>query len=128
MERRSEEFLNFAKQAFQATLDAASRVHQQTQKLMEELTRHGAGAQEEGKRLLTDWVEQSRKHTEEFQRAATEGYRKWEGELTKRLATISPATKQELEELRKRVGELEKKAKASGRLKAPTRGKASKRR
>jgi polyhydroxyalkanoate synthesis regulator phasin len=128
MERRGEEFLNFAKQAFQATLDAAAKVHQQTQKLMEELTRHGAGAHEEGKRLLTDWVEQSRKHTEEFQRAAAEGYRKWEGELTKRLATISPATKQEVEELRKRVGELEKKVKGSGRLGAPKRGKATKRR
>lgn len=128
MERRGEEFLNFAKQAFQATLDAAAKVHQQTQKLMEELSRHGAGAHEEGKRLLTDWVEQSKKHTEEFHRAAAEGYRKWEGELTKRLATISPATKQEVEELRKRVGELEKKVKASGRLRAPKRGKAPKNR
>src|SRR5574341_745540 len=101
MERRGEEFLNFAKQAFQATLDAAGKVQQQTQKLMEELMRHGAGAQEEGKRVLADWAEQSRKHTEEFQQAAAEGFRKWEGELSKRLATISPATKQEVEALRK---------------------------
>jgi polyhydroxyalkanoate synthesis regulator phasin len=128
MERRGEEFLNFAKQAFQATLDAAGKVHQQTQKLVEELMRHGAGAQEEGKRVLADWAEQSRKHTEEFQRAAAEGFRKWEGELSRRLATLSPATKQEVEELRKRLDQLEKRVKTSGRREVPRRAKARKRR
>ncbi|HSD52426.1 MAG TPA: phasin family protein [Candidatus Methylomirabilis sp.] len=128
MERRGEELLNFAKQAFHATLDAAGKVQQQTQKLMEELMRHGAGAQEEGKRVLTDWVEQSKKHADEFQRAAAEGYRKWEAELSKRLATINPATKQEVEVLRKRVDQLEKKVKASGRLRVPKRATARKRR
>ena len=128
MNRTGQEFLDFAKQAFQTTLEAASKVQQQTQKLMEELMRHGAGAQEEGKRVLADWVEQSRKHTEEFQRVAAEGLRKWEGELSRRLATISPATKQELEALRKRVDQLEKKVKTSGRLRVPKRAKAHKRR
>jgi polyhydroxyalkanoate synthesis regulator phasin len=128
MERKGEEFLNFAKQAFQTTLDAASKVQQQTQKLIEELVRQGAGAHEGGKGLLADWVEQSRKHMEEFQRAAAEGYRKWEGEVTKRLAHINPATKQEVEALRKRVDTLERKVKASGGSKTPKRRKAPKRR
>jgi polyhydroxyalkanoate synthesis regulator phasin len=128
MERRGEEFLSFARQAFQTTLEAASKVQQHTQKLVEELMRHGAGAQEEGKRVLTDWVEQSRKHAEEYQRAAAEGFRKWEGELTKRLATVSPATKQEVEALRKRVDQLEKKVKTSARVRVPKRAKTRKRR
>ncbi len=128
MERRGEEFLNFAKQAFQSTLDAAAKVQQQTQKLVEELIRQGAGAHEGGKGLLADWVEQSRKHMEEFQRAAAEGYRKWEGEVSKRLASINPATKQEVEALQKRVNALERKVKASGGSKTSKRRKASKRR
>ncbi len=128
MERRGEEFLNFAKQAFQTTLDAAAKVQQQTQKLVEELIRQGAGAHEGGKGLLADWVEQSRKHMEEFQRAAAEGYRKWEGEVSKRLASINPATKQEVEALQKRVNALERKVKASGGSKTSKRRKASKRR
>ena len=128
MERKGEEFLSFAKQAFQTTLDAASKVQQQTQKLIEELIRQGAGTHEGGKGLLADWVEQSRRHMEEFQRAAAEGYRKWEGEVSKRLASINPATKQEMEALRKRVDALEQKVKASGGSKAPKRRKASKRR
>ncbi len=126
MERRGEEFLNFAKQAFQTTLDAAAKVQQQTQKLVEELIRQGAGAHEGGKGLLADWVEQSRKHMEEFQRAAAEGYRKWEGEVAKRLASINPATKQEVEALQKRVNALERKVKVSGGSKASKRRKASK--
>jgi polyhydroxyalkanoate synthesis regulator phasin len=128
MERKGEEFLNFAKLAFQTTLDAASKVQQQTQKLIEELVRQGAGAHEGGKGLLADWVEQSRKHMEEFQRAAAEGYRKWEGEVTKRLASINPATKQEVEALRKRVDALARKIKAPGKAKAPKRRKPAKRR
>jgi polyhydroxyalkanoate synthesis regulator phasin len=127
MDRRGEEFLSFAKQAFQTTLDAASKVQQQTQKLIEELVRQGAGAHEGGKGLLADWVEQSRKHMEEFQRAAAEGYRKWEGEVTKRLASINPATKQEVEALRKRVDSLERRVKASGGSRVPRRRKGPKR-
>jgi polyhydroxyalkanoate synthesis regulator phasin len=127
MERKGEEFLSFAKQAFQTTLDAASKVQQQTQKLIEELVRQGAGAHEGGKGLLADWVEQSRKHMEEFQRAAAEGYRKWEGEVTKRLASINPATKQEVEALRKRVDSLERRVKASGGSRVSRRRKGPKR-
>lgn len=120
--------MDFAKQAFQATLDAASKVQQQTQRLMEELIRQGAMAQDEGKRLLKDWVEQSRRHMDEFQKTAAEGYRKWEGEVGKRLAFIAPATKQEVEELRRRVDELAKRGKAPKRTKAPKATKAAKRR
>jgi polyhydroxyalkanoate synthesis regulator phasin len=109
MERPGQEFMDFAKQAFQTTLDAASKVQQQTHKLMEELMRQGAMAQGEGKRLLSDWVEQSKKHMEELQKAAAEGYRKWEGEATKRLSSLAPATKQEVQELRQRVDDLAKK-------------------
>ena len=112
MERSGQEFTEFAKQAFQSTLDAASKVQQQTHKLMEELIRQGAMAQGEGKRLLSDWIEQSRKHMEDFQKTAAEGYRKWEGEATKRLATLAPATKQEVQELRQRVDELARKIEA----------------
>ena len=106
MEHSGQEFMDLARQAFQATLDAASKVQQQTHKLMEELIRQGATAQEEGKRLLSEWVEQSRRHTEEFQKAAAEGYRRWEGEVSKRLSTLTPATKQEIQELHTRVDEL----------------------
>lgn len=112
MERSGQEFVDFAKQAFQVTMDAASKVQQQTHKLMEELIRQGAMAQGEGKRLLSDWVEQSKKHMEEFQKAAAEGYRKWEGEATKRLSSLAPATKQEVQELRLRVDDLAKKTDA----------------
>jgi polyhydroxyalkanoate synthesis regulator phasin len=127
MERRGEEFLHFAKEAFQTTLDAAAKVQQQTQKLVEELIRQGAGAREGGRELLADWVEQSRRHLEEFQKAAAEGYRKWEGEVNKRLAAINPATRQEVEALRKRVDSLERKVRASGGSKGPRRRKAPKR-
>jgi polyhydroxyalkanoate synthesis regulator phasin len=106
VERAGQEFMEFARQAFQATLDAASKIQQQTQQLMEALIRQGTGAQEEGKRLFSDWVEESRRHTEEFQKAAAEGYRKWEGEVNQRLARIRPATTQEVQELRQRVDEL----------------------
>ncbi len=106
MERSGQDLMEFAKQAFQSTLDAASKVQQQTHELMEELIRQGAMAHEGGKRLLTDWVEQSTKQMQEFQKAAAEGFRKWEGEATKRLSAISPATKQEVEELRQRLDEL----------------------
>lgn len=109
MERSGQEFMEFAKQAFQATLDAASKVQKQTQQLMEELVRQGAAAQEGGKRVLTDWMEQSRRHMEEFRRAAIEGYRKWEEEVTKRLSTVAPATKPEVEDLRRKVDELTRK-------------------
>lgn len=112
MERSGQEFVDFAKQAFQVTMDAASKVQQQTHKLMEELIRQGAMAQGEGKRLLSDWVEQSKKHMEELQKAAAEGYRKWEGEATKRLSSLAPATKQEVQELRLRVDDLAKKTDA----------------
>ena len=50
MERSIQELTEFAKQAFQATLDVASKVQQHTHKLMEELVRQGATAQGEGKR------------------------------------------------------------------------------
>lgn len=106
MERSGQEFMEFARQAFQATVDAASKVQQQTQKLMEEMIRQGSVAQEDGRRLFSDWVEQSRKYMEEFQKAAAEGYRKWEAEVTQRFSTVSPATKQEVQELRQRVEEL----------------------
>lgn len=112
MERSGQDFIEFAKQAFQSTLDAASKVQQQTHKLMEELIRQGAMAHEEGKRLLSDWIEQSRRHMEEFQKTAAEGYRKWEGEATKRLVTLTPATKQEVQDLRQRVDELARKVEA----------------
>jgi polyhydroxyalkanoate synthesis regulator phasin len=112
MERSGQDFVEFAKHAFQSTLDAASKVQQQTQKLMEELIRQGAIAQEEGKRLFSDWVEQSKKHMEELQKAAAEGYRRWEGEATKRLSSVAPATKQEVQDLRQRVDELAKKIEA----------------
>ncbi len=112
MERSGQDLMEFAKQAFQATLDAASKVQQQTQKLMEELVRQGAAAQGEGKRLVSDWVEQSRRHMDEFQKAAAEGYRKWEAEVTRRLPTVTPATKQEVQELRQRVDELTRKIEA----------------
>lgn len=112
MERSGQDLMEFAKQAFQATMDAASKVQQQTQKLMEELMRQGAAAQGEGKRLISDWVEQSRRHMDEFQKASAEGYRKWEAEVTKRLPTVTPATKQEIQELRQRVDELAKRIEA----------------
>lgn len=112
MERSSQELMEFARQAFQATLDAASKVQQQTHKLMEELIRQGATAQGEGKRILSEWVEQSRRHMEEFQKAAAEGYRRWEGEVTKRLSTLTPATKPEIQELQKHVDELTRRIEA----------------
>lgn len=112
MERSIQELTEFAKQAFQATLDAASKVQQHTHKLMEELVRQGATAQGEGKRLVSEWVEQSRRQMEEFQKAAAEGYRKWEGEVTKRLSTLTPAAKQEVQELRQRVDELARRIEA----------------
>ncbi len=112
MTNPGQDLMEFAKKAFQATLDAASKVQQQTHSLMEELIRQGAVAQEGGKRLLTEWVEQSKQQMQEFQNAAAEGYRRWEGEVTKRLSTLNPATKQEVEELRQRVDELARKIEA----------------
>ena len=112
MERSAQELIEFAKQAFQATLEAASKVQQQTHKLMEELIRQGAAAQGEGKRLIGDWVEQSKRHMEEFQKASSEGYRRWEGEVNKRLSTLTPATKEEVRDLRQRVDELAKRIEA----------------
>lgn len=106
MERSGQDFMEFARQAFQATLDAATKVQQQTQKLMEELIKQGTLAQEEGRRRFSDWAEQSRRYMEEFQKSAAEGYRKWEGEVTQRFASLNPATKQEVQELRQRVDEL----------------------
>ena len=112
MERSTQDLMEFAKQAFQATLDAASKVQQQTQKLMEELVRQGTAAQGEGKRLMSDWIEQSKRHMEDFQKAATEGYRKWEGEVTKRFSAVAPPTKQEVQELRQRIDELTRRIEA----------------
>lgn len=112
MERSGHDLMDFARQAFQSAMDAASKVQQQTHKLMEELIRQGATAQEGGKRLLADWVEESSKQTQEFQKAAAEGLRKWEAEVTKRLPTFSPATKPEVEELRQRVEELARRIEA----------------
>ncbi|MGH7369583.1 MAG: phasin family protein [Candidatus Methylomirabilaceae bacterium] len=112
MERAGQDLIEFAKQTFQATLDAASKVQQQTHRFMEDLIRQGATAQGEGKRLLSDWVDQSRRHMEEFQKAASEGYRKWEEEITKRLSAVAPATKQEVQELRRRLDELASKIEA----------------
>ncbi len=109
MERPGHDLFELAKQAFHATLETASKVQQQTQQLMEQLMRQGSTVQEEGKRLLSDWIEQSRKQTEEFQKAAAEGYRKWEAEVTKRFSTLAPATKQEVQELRERLDELARK-------------------
>ncbi len=109
MERTGQELFDLAKQAFHATMEMASKVQQQTHQLMEQLIRQGATAQDEGKRLLSDWVEQSRKQMEEFQRVAAEGYRKWESEVTKRFSTLAPATKQEVQELRQRLDELARK-------------------
>ena len=109
MEHPGQDLMEFAKQAFQSALDAASKVQHQTHKFMEELIRQGAMAQEGGKRLLTDWVEQSSKEMQEFQKAAAEGLRRWEGEVTARLSTLNPATKQEVEQLRQRVDELARK-------------------
>ncbi|HZY31417.1 MAG TPA: hypothetical protein VFF86_07215, partial [Candidatus Methylomirabilis sp.] len=60
------------------------------------------------------WVEQSKKHMEELQKAAADGYRKWEGEATKRLSNMAPATKHEVQELRQRVDELVRKVEALG--------------
>jgi polyhydroxyalkanoate synthesis regulator phasin len=112
MERSGQDLMEFAKQAFQATLDTASKVQQQTQRLMEELVRQGGTAQEEGKRFISEWVDQSRRYMEEFQKAAAEGYRKWEAELTKRLPTVTPATKQEVQELQQRLNELARRIEA----------------
>ncbi len=112
MERSGQDLMELAKQAFQATLDAAIKVQQQTQKLMEELIRQGTAAQGEGKRLVTDWIEQSKRHMEEFQKAGAEGYRKWEGEVTKRLSAVTPPSKQEVQELRHRIDELAKRIEA----------------
>jgi len=109
MERPGQDLFELAKQTFQATLETASKVQQQTHQLMEQLMRQGATAQEEGKRLLSDWIEQSRKQTEEFQKAAAEGYRKWESEVTKRFSALAPATKQEVQELRERLDDLARK-------------------
>jgi polyhydroxyalkanoate synthesis regulator phasin len=108
MERLGQELMEVAKQAFQSTLDAATKVQQQTHQLMEELIRQGATAQEGGKRIVSEWLEQSSKQMQEFQRAAVEGMRKWEAEVSSRLTAISPASRQEVQELRQRVDELAK--------------------
>ncbi len=112
MERSGQDFTEFAKQAFQGTLDTALKVQQQTQRLMEELMRQTSVVQDEGKRVLAEWVEQSKKHMEDFQKTAAEGYRKWEAEVTQRFSTVSPATKHEVQELRQRVDELARKVEA----------------
>ena len=49
---------------------------------------------------------------EEFQKAAADGYRKWEAEVTQRFASVSPATNQEVQELRRRMDELTRRIQA----------------
>jgi polyhydroxyalkanoate synthesis regulator phasin len=112
MEGSGKDFVEFARQAFQATLDATGKVQQQTQNLLEEMIRQGAVAQEEGKRLLADWLEQSRKHMQEAQTAAAEGYQTWEAEVARRLSAITPATRQEVEALRQQVQDLARRLEA----------------
>jgi len=112
MERTGQELFDLAKQAFHATMETASKVQQQTHQLMEQIMRQGATAQGEGKRLLSDWVEQSKKQMEEYQKAAAEGYRKWESEVTGRFSALAPATKQDIQEVRQRLDELAKKVEA----------------
>jgi polyhydroxyalkanoate synthesis regulator phasin len=97
MERWGQDFMEIANQSFQGTLDAALRVQQHTQKLMEELIPQASVAQDEGRRLFAKWAEQSKKHTEELQKTASAGYQKWAEEVATRLSPLTPATKQETE-------------------------------
>ena len=109
------QFLNFMKDAFSSAVEATAKVQEQTLKFFDDLTKRGAIAQEEGKKLLEDWLKTSRESMETFQRQAQENLKRWEENIQKGLSVVIPATKQDVEELSKKIEELTKKVETLGR-------------
>ena len=109
------QFLNFMKDAFSAAMEATTKVQEQTLKFFDDLAKRGAIAQQEGKRLLEDWLKTARESMEAFQRQAQENFKRWEENIPKSLTAITPASKQDVEELTKKIEELTKRIEALGR-------------
>ena len=111
----STQWLNFMKDAFGAAVEATTKAHEHSLRFFDDLANRGGIAQEESKRLLEDWLKNSRESTEAFQRQAQENFKQWEQNIPKSITAVSVATKQDVDVLTKKVEELTKKVDALSR-------------
>lgn len=84
-------------------------------RLYDDLAKRGGLAQQEGQRLLEDWIKTSRENMEAFQRQARENLKRWEESIPKGMTAVTVASKQDVEALTKKIEELTKKVEALSR-------------
>lgn len=101
--------------AFSAAVEATTKAQEQTLRLYDDLAKRGGLAQQEGQRLLEDWIKTSRENMEAFQRQARENLKRWEESIPKGMTAVTVASKQDVEALTKKIEELTKKVEALSR-------------
>jgi polyhydroxyalkanoate synthesis regulator phasin len=108
-------WLAFMKEAFGAAVEATAKVQEQALRFFDDLAKRGGITQQEGKRMLDDWIKASRETLGGFQKRADEVLRRWEEKMPKTLTAVTPASKQDVQELSRKIEELAKKVEALSR-------------
>ena len=91
----------FIKKMMMFGVGLAAMTREKTEELVKELVKKGEMSEREGKQLVNDLMEKSKKMTREFET-------KTEEMVTSTLKRLNIPTRKELDELRERVEKLEK--------------------
>lgn len=91
----------FIKKMMMFGVGLAAMTREKTEELVKELVKKGEMSEKEGKQLVNDLMEKSKKMTRELET-------KTEEMVTSTLKRLNIPTRKELEELRERVDRLEK--------------------
>ncbi len=109
------QLLNLMKDTLSAAMEATSKTQEQTLRFYDDLAKRGGLAQQEGQRLLQDWIKASRESMEAVHRQTQESFKRLEESVPRGVPTGTLATKQDVEVLMRKIDELTKKVEALGR-------------
>jgi polyhydroxyalkanoate synthesis regulator phasin len=74
-------FLGFIKSSFYATLDNIYEIHELSEKVLLEMATSGKTIQNEGEKVIKEFLETSRKSRDDFRQVLEEGFKKLEETL-----------------------------------------------
>ncbi|MEO5355687.1 MAG: hypothetical protein H7844_00100 [Nitrospirae bacterium YQR-1] len=75
------QFLGFIKSSFYATLDNIYEIHELSEKVLIEMAASGKAIQNEGEKVIREFLETSRKSRDDFRQVIEEGFKKLEETL-----------------------------------------------
>lgn len=109
------QLLNLMKDTLTAAVEATTKTQEQTLRFYDDLAKRGGLAQQEGQRLVEDWLKTSRENFEAVLRQARSNLQRWEESVPKSMSAAPPVTKQDLEALTKKIEALTRKVDALSR-------------